>query len=570
MQETTTRVAIYARVSTEDQAERQTVKGQLTFLRDFCRLYSYEIAGEYVDEGVSGAKRLTERPEGQRLLDDAKTGAFGQVLVYRLDRLGRSLSSLLEAHHLLEGAGVAIRSATEPFDTGSSIGRFVFQLLGSIAELERETITERMTMGRARSIRDGKYTGGAALPYGYDVDDEGYIVPSLHMVLPLGITEADLVHDLFERVANGSTLIQEARRLNALGMSPVTRVTKKARREAVGWRGSRLSMMLRSPVYKGEHTMNFKDGTSAMGAVPPIVTPELWDKTRAALRSNMRGQPANAKRDYLLRGLMVCDLCGHGFGGLQLHVQQAGGRKTLPYYKCSNQVASNNPGDISLRCSAKNIRADFLEDLVWGRILDFLRDPGEFLRQAREQMAEPKSPAPQERREALARQLVATEAQKARVLALYRRGTVSLPDTESQLAEIAREASAVQTMIDAISVQDDLAVAEDAALTQTADLIQLYAANLDNADFALKRKLVELLVEKIIVETVPSGTKDKKATVTVVYAAVVGGESPAVTATSIIQYRQANGPFTRVEQLRDARVVNASVFDRIKDLVAVE
>src|SRR5215212_11419643 len=117
-------VAIYARVSTEDQAERATIQSQLDFLRRFVDLHDLPVTGEYVDDGISGTVPLAERPEGQRLLLDAEAGRFGVVLVYRLDRLGRSLRSLLDAHDALSGKDVAIRSATEPFDTTSPIGSF--------------------------------------------------------------------------------------------------------------------------------------------------------------------------------------------------------------------------------------------------------------------------------------------------------------------------------------------------------------------------------------------------------------------------------------------------------------
>src|SRR5581483_6906811 len=109
MNEHATAVALYACVSTEDQAERQTVQAQLDFLRRYCDLHQCPIAGEYVDDGISGATELTTRPEGRRLLDDATAGRFGVVLVYRLDRLGRSLTALLAAHGALDNSGVAIK-----------------------------------------------------------------------------------------------------------------------------------------------------------------------------------------------------------------------------------------------------------------------------------------------------------------------------------------------------------------------------------------------------------------------------------------------------------------------------
>ena len=105
-------VALYARTSTEDQAERQTVQAQLDFLRRYCDLHQLPIAGEYVDDGVSGVIPLDQRTYGRLMLEAAQAGRFGAVLVYRLDRLGRSLASLLGAHEALERLGVAIRSGT--------------------------------------------------------------------------------------------------------------------------------------------------------------------------------------------------------------------------------------------------------------------------------------------------------------------------------------------------------------------------------------------------------------------------------------------------------------------------
>ena len=88
-------VAIYARVSTEDQAERATIQAQLDFLRRYVDLHSLPVAGDYVDDGISGTVPFSDRPKGQRLLRDAAAGRFDTVLVYRVDRLGRSLRSLL-------------------------------------------------------------------------------------------------------------------------------------------------------------------------------------------------------------------------------------------------------------------------------------------------------------------------------------------------------------------------------------------------------------------------------------------------------------------------------------------
>src|SRR5438105_3526386 len=153
-------MALYMRVSSEDQAERGTIGSQRDFLRQFAHLYVLSVIDEYEDDGITGTLPLSQRPAGRRLLDDARQGRFGCVLVYRVDRLGRSLTALLDAHTVLSQTGITIRSATEPFDTSTSIGTFLFQLLGSLAELEKSTITERMSLGRDRVVRNGAWPGG--------------------------------------------------------------------------------------------------------------------------------------------------------------------------------------------------------------------------------------------------------------------------------------------------------------------------------------------------------------------------------------------------------------------------
>jgi site-specific DNA recombinase len=139
------RVALYLRVSSEEQRDRETIEIQREFLEEYCRLYGLEVADVYADDGISGTIPLHERPEGRRLLQDAREGKFQIVLVYRLDRLGRSLLVIVDAHDRLQDVGVSLRSATEPIDTSTPSGRLIFQMLASFAEYERETISRPET-----------------------------------------------------------------------------------------------------------------------------------------------------------------------------------------------------------------------------------------------------------------------------------------------------------------------------------------------------------------------------------------------------------------------------------------
>ena len=104
------RVALYLRVSSDEQRERQTIQTQREFLSEYARVMELEVVDTYPDDGVLGTIPLEERSEGRRLLEDAKAGKFDTVLVYKLDRLGRTLLVIVEAHDKLAEVGVALRS----------------------------------------------------------------------------------------------------------------------------------------------------------------------------------------------------------------------------------------------------------------------------------------------------------------------------------------------------------------------------------------------------------------------------------------------------------------------------
>jgi DNA invertase Pin-like site-specific DNA recombinase len=148
------RCAIYGRVSTMNG---QDVTMQTRELREYCDRRGWTVAGEYVDIGISGTKE--RRPELDRLLADAHRRRFDAVAVWKFDRFARSVSHLLRALETFHSLGIEFVSLSEQIDTSTPMGRMIFTVLGSVAELERSLIVERVRAGLRNARAKGKRLG---------------------------------------------------------------------------------------------------------------------------------------------------------------------------------------------------------------------------------------------------------------------------------------------------------------------------------------------------------------------------------------------------------------------------
>jgi DNA invertase Pin-like site-specific DNA recombinase len=149
------RAAIYARVSTANNG--QSPEMQLLELREYCQRRSWEIAGEYVDVGISGTKE--RRAQLDRLTTDAHRRRFDAIAVWKFDRFARSVSHLLKALENFQALGIEFVSLTEGVDTSTPAGKMVFTVLGAVAELERSLICERVKAGLRNAKAKGKHVG---------------------------------------------------------------------------------------------------------------------------------------------------------------------------------------------------------------------------------------------------------------------------------------------------------------------------------------------------------------------------------------------------------------------------
>lgn len=492
------RVGLLLRVSSEEQRDRETIEIQRDFLSEYCRLYSLDIAGVYADDGVSGTIPVHERPEGRRLLEDAKAGAFGTLLVYRLDRLGRSLLVIVDAHDRLQAAGVALRSATEPIDTSSPSGRLIFQMLASFAEYERETIRERTRAGLHRAYRGGKHYGAA--PYGYQTDDTGR--------LQIVSEEAEIMRGIIGRVAEGSSLYAEAKRLNDLGVpTPGWRYGNgKKRPGAALWSVTTVSNIVHQSAYSGVHKVKTNGGKDVIEqAVPPILADGgLQDRAAAALTENRRYPDRKNARRYLLRGLVKCAACGAACTG---HPAGKNG-KTYHYYTCragrTNNFGTGRPH------KPPYLNAGWLEDLVWTDVRRFLENPGEVLGRVRAQIGGTDNSGELEaRHKDLAGRLASRQAEKDRYVRAYAQGHISEEELEVYLTDLKNQTDNLRLLL--ASVEADLSQRQEQV--QLADTTEAWLRALwerveevegDTPEaFRARRRLVKLLVQSISADKRP-------------------------------------------------------------------
>src|SRR2546428_9387661 len=258
--------AIYVRSSTRTR----TTESQLEACRRVADKLCFDVIHEFVDEAISGTSSTTSRPGTRELM--ASLHSLDVLLVYRLDRLSRSAVELTDLLRKLAASEVQVWSVAD-FQIPARIVTDQIADIAAFAETERSAIRQRMGDGIRRAAETGKWIGGP-VPFGYDLDANGALTPSVRVVA--GMTEAELARSVFERISAGLSTIKEARRLNELEVFPGRRYSHKTitmRRK--NWLPSRINAMVRNSVYKGIHVFDHSIGPIER-QVSALVSPSLW------------------------------------------------------------------------------------------------------------------------------------------------------------------------------------------------------------------------------------------------------------------------------------------------------
>jgi DNA invertase Pin-like site-specific DNA recombinase len=366
------RCAIYTRKSSEEGLEQEF--NSLDAQREACEAYIRSqrhegwnlLSARYDDGGLSGGSM--NRPALQRLLADVASGRVDLVVVYKVDRLTRSLSDFAKIVEVLDGHGASFVSVTQQFNTTTSMGRLTLNMLLSFAQFEREVTGERIRDKIAASKRKGMWMGGS-VPLGYEVRDRKLVV---HQV------EAERVRSIYRAYLDLGTVRLVQQHLAEKGIEG-----KGGRYLARG----ALFHLLQNRVYRGEVTHR---GNVYPGEHDAIVDAELWEAVQQGLAESRadRRLGGNASYPSLLAG-MAADATGEPM--VPTHANKGGRRYR---YYVSNRLITETRED---HADALRVPAAALERVVIGRITRLLSDGSELLSAMRSAGALPTEAAQQRR-----------------------------------------------------------------------------------------------------------------------------------------------------------------------------
>lgn len=323
------RVAIYVRVSTQEQAEEgYSIKAQIERLNAYATSQDWTVVKTYIDDGQS-AKDM-KRTDLTRMLDDMKENMFDCVLVYKLDRLTRSVLDLYKMLEIFEKYNVKFKSATEVYDTTNAMGRLFITLVAALAQWERENLGERVRMGNTQKAKEGKWTVSIP-PFGFDRNKDYLLINE---------QEAAVVREIFDLYLSGKYGTGKiARILNQRGI-----FTKSG----ANWNDNTIKYVLKNMIYIGTMRYNYRVNKEnyfeITDVVQAIIKEENYDEVQRILKLRGTQHPRRATSPYIFTSNLRCSRCGGIMFG-----KQGGRPKYINYsYICRNtRFGTCNQGAIS-------------------------------------------------------------------------------------------------------------------------------------------------------------------------------------------------------------------------------
>ena len=504
--------AIYARVSSEQQREENTIASQTASLIEFASSHDLEVPAEWVfeDEGYSGA--TLERPGLESVRDLAAEGQIQVVLAYAPDRLSRKYAYQILLIEELARHGVETVFVKAP-QGDSAEDQLLVQFQGMIAEYERAQILERSRRGKRHRAHSGEISVMSNAPYGYRYIRKTDEAPAAYLV---DGAEANVVRRVYEMyTVEGLSIGEVARRLNAESIPA---------RKSGRWERSVVWGVLRNPAYRGfacfgktrasartrimrpQRRRGVTTPSTTAGherpreewieiPVPALVSEESFARAQELLRENKIRSRRRTVAPSVVQGLVSCAKCGYAFSRTST---QTSVRK-LHYYKCIGSDSWRKLGG-PVCDNRRLIRQELLDQIVWAEVIRLLEEPALIEQELDRRLAAARSCDPTRKREqSLQRELTHVGKGIDRLLNAYQEGLLSIEQLRERMPLLRQRQQAFQAELQAIADQ----TGDRAALLRLAETLTAFLARLRSAAETLsvteRQRIVWLLVKDVLI-----------------------------------------------------------------------
>jgi site-specific DNA recombinase len=513
-------IALYARVSTEQQAREHTIASQITALRERIAADGGQLEPDhaYVDEGYSGSSLL--RPALERLRDAVAAGRIDRLYVHAPDRLARRYAHQVLLIEEFRRAETEVVFLNRPIG-GTAEDDLLLQIQGVIAEYERAKILERSRRGRRHAARAGLLSAFTTAPFGYRyvTKDQGGGVARFEVVAE----EAAIVRQIFAWVGLERLSLREVcRRLQGAGC--------RTHRGATRWYATTIHDMLANTAYIGRavyghsrylparprlrpirgHPQPSRRPTARVTVpreewievpVPALVDPALFEAAQVQLAENRRRKRDQAHGPrWLLQGLTVCRRCGYAYYGKETPGSKWDrARSRYPHYRCIGSDGYRFGG--SAVCDNRPVRGDRLEQAVWDRVRALLEAPERVADEYRRRLQAAQNTATEpDEVAALDRRMAALRRGIGRLIDSYAEGVIERAEFEPRIAglkaRLAQLEQRRQMVAEAAGAERELTL----IIGRLEEFAAKIGAGLDGLDWSGRQAIIRALVRRIEID----------------------------------------------------------------------
>jgi site-specific DNA recombinase len=505
--------AIYARVSSEQQREAQTIGSQTSAICAFAKEHGYFVPQEWVfeDEGYSGS--LLVRPGLERIRDLAAEGQIEAVVAYSPDRLSRKYAYQALLLEEFSRRGVEVVFVNSP-PARTPEEQLLVQFQGMIAEYERAQIVERCRRGKRYRAKNGLVNVLSGAPYGYRYVKKSDDANAYYEVIE---AEADVVRMIFELYTSKmQSMGQITRQLNDAGIPTRKGISR--------WERSTVWAILRNPAYIGKacfgktrqtsrkritRKLRLNGGhsprcSSSMETprdewleipVPPLVLQDVYDFAQEKLAENKKFAARRTKELTLLQGLLVCRRCGYAYYRTSTRTS----RKKIYYYRClGSDDYRYKDGRI---CHSKPIRQDFLDDLVWRNVITLLENPSLIEAEINRRIDVMKnSRGSEKKRNTVEKEAVRIQSAIQRLLDAYQESLLSIDELRNRTNELRKREKSLQAQLHSLEMAEAQEETYFRIVHSLKSFLARLNANRNSLSITEQQKVVRAVIKEVQIE----------------------------------------------------------------------